>query len=50
MSSGTLSGIVTSILIVLFLGVWVWAFSSRRKKQFSEAARLPLEEDAEVRK
>jgi cytochrome c oxidase cbb3-type subunit 4 len=50
MTSGTLSGIVTSILILLFLGVWVWAFSSRRKEQFSKAARMPLEEDVEVRK
>jgi cytochrome c oxidase cbb3-type subunit 4 len=50
MNSGTLSGIVTAILIVLFLGVWVWAYSSRRRAQFEEAARLPLEEDSEVRK
>jgi cytochrome c oxidase cbb3-type subunit IV len=50
MDSGTLSGIVTAILIVLFLGVCVWAYSSRRRKQFDEAARLPLEEDHEVRK
>jgi cytochrome c oxidase cbb3-type subunit IV len=50
MSFGTLSGIVTAILLVLFLGVWVWAYSSRRKEQFSRAARMPLEEDFEVRK
>jgi cytochrome c oxidase cbb3-type subunit 4 len=50
MTSGTLSGIVTSILIVLFLGVCVWAYSSRRREQFTQAARLPLEEDSEVRK
>ena len=37
MDSGTLSGIVTAILIVLFLGVWVWAYSSRRREQFSDA-------------
>jgi cytochrome c oxidase cbb3-type subunit IV len=49
MSSGTLSGIVTAILIVLFLGVWMWAYSSRRKEQFSKAARMPLEEDVEGR-
>ena len=49
MSSGTLSGIVTAILLVLFVGVWVWAYSSRRKAQFSQAARMPLEEDVEVR-
>ena len=50
MSSGTLSGIVTSILIVLFLGLCVWAYSGRRKEQFSKAAQIPLEEDLEVRK
>ena len=50
MTSGTLSGIFTAILLVLFIGVWVWAYSSRRKEQFSQAARMPLEEDAEVRR
>lgn len=50
MSSGTLSGIVTAILLVLFIGVWVWAYSSRRKEQFNKAARMPLEEDEGVRK
>ncbi len=50
MTSGTLSGIVTAILLVLFVGVWVWAYSSRRKEQFGQAARMPLEEDVEVRK
>jgi cytochrome c oxidase cbb3-type subunit 4 len=50
MSFGTLSGIVTAILTILFLGVCVWAYSSRRKEQFSKAAQMPLEEDVEVRK
>lgn len=50
MSSGALSGIVTAVLIVLFLGVWVWAWSARRKSQFDKMARLPLEEDDEVRR
>jgi cytochrome c oxidase cbb3-type subunit 4 len=49
MTSGTLSGIVTAILIVLFVGVWVWAYSARRRPRFDEAARLPLEEDHEGR-
>jgi cytochrome c oxidase cbb3-type subunit 4 len=48
MSSGALSGIVTAILIVLFLGVWAWAWSARRKSQFDKMARLPLEDDDEV--
>ena len=48
MTSGTLSGVMTAILIVLFLAVWIWAYSSRRRKHFDEAAQLPLEEDREV--
>jgi cytochrome c oxidase cbb3-type subunit 4 len=47
--SGTLSGIFTAILLVLFVGMWVWAFSSRRRARFEEAARMPLEDDQEPR-
>jgi len=45
MSSGTLSGIVTAVLIVLFLSVCAWAYSARRRSQFDEAARIPLDDD-----
>jgi len=45
MSYGTLSGIVTAVLIVLFIGVWRWAYSKRRKSSFDAAARLPLEDE-----
>ena len=41
------SGIVTSILLVLFLAGWVWAWSPKRKKEFDAAARMPLDEDRE---
>jgi cytochrome c oxidase cbb3-type subunit 4 len=50
MSSGTLSGVVTAVLIVLFLGVCIWAYSSRRRSRFDAAARMPLEEDKPERK
>jgi cytochrome c oxidase cbb3-type subunit 4 len=45
MNSGTLSGIVTLILMLLFIGVCVWAYSARRRRRFEEAARIPLEDD-----
>jgi len=45
MSSGTLSGIVTAALIVLFLGLTAWAYSAKRRASFEAASRLPLEED-----
>ena len=39
----TLRGIVTVVLLVAFLGMVVWAWSSKRKADFDEAASLPLE-------
>ena len=35
----------TLLLIIAFIGIVVWAYSSRRKSDFDEAARLPLEDD-----
>lgn len=40
------SGIVTMILMVLFIGGWAWAWSPRRKRDFDAAARLPLDDSA----
>lgn len=40
-----LSGIVTAILLVLFLIGSVWAFSPRRKRDFDAAAQLPLDDE-----
>jgi cytochrome c oxidase cbb3-type subunit IV len=39
------SGIVTAVLLLAFLGVAVWAYSAKRKASFDAAARLPLEDD-----
>ena len=41
-----LSGIITSILLVVFLAGWAWAWSPRRRADFDAAAQLPLD-DAE---
>lgn len=37
------SGIVTAILLVLFLAGCAWAWSPRRRASFDAAARLPLD-------
>lgn len=42
-----LSGIVTAVLLILFLTGWVWAWSPRRRSAFESAARLPLDEPGE---
>lgn len=38
------SGIVTALLLVVFLFGWAWAWSPRRRRDFEEAARLPLDD------
>ena len=42
---GLVRGMVTLSLLLLFIGLAVWAWSSRRKDLFEKMARLPLEED-----
>lgn len=41
----TLHSYWTVVMVVGFIGIWVWAWGKGRKKDFDEAARLPLEED-----
>lgn len=42
-----LSGIVTSLLLVLFIAGWIWAWRPARKADFDAAAQLPLNDDEE---
>lgn len=41
----TLRGLSTLLLMLTFIGIVVWAWSSKRKKDFDEAARLPLDDE-----
>jgi cytochrome c oxidase cbb3-type subunit 4 len=45
MDIGTFRGIVTGVLLVLFLWLIGWAWSRKRAAAFKAAARAPLEED-----
>ncbi len=45
MSLATLHSIWTVLLVILFIGIVIWAWSGRSKKSFEEASRLPLEDD-----
>jgi cytochrome c oxidase cbb3-type subunit 4 len=45
MDVGTVGGLVTLALLLAFVGLVAWAWSSRRKADFDEAARLPLGDD-----
>lgn len=35
----------TVLLVAVFVGIVVWAFSPKRKKSFEQAAQMPFEED-----
>lgn len=41
-------GILTTVIFVAFVGICVWAWSSRRKTDFDASAALPLEKDTIV--
>ncbi|MEE9342743.1 MAG: cbb3-type cytochrome c oxidase subunit 3 [Gammaproteobacteria bacterium] len=45
MDINTFRGISTLLAFIAFIGVWVWAWSSKRKSAFDEAANLPFEDD-----
>ena len=46
MDLGVVRGIITGVLLVLFVWLIAWAWSRARKAEFDAAARVPLEEDA----
>lgn len=47
MDINDLRGIATLLVMIAFIGVCVWAYSSKRKRRFEEAAMLPFsDEDA----
>jgi cytochrome c oxidase cbb3-type subunit 4 len=43
-----ISGIITAVLMALFIGGWIWVWRPERKPEFDAAAQLPLVEDEEV--
>ncbi len=42
-----LSGVVTIVWFLAFIGLCLWAWSRRRQRDFSAAARIPLDETAD---
>ena len=45
MDAGDWRGVFTIVMLLLFVGICIWAFSGRRKRDFDEAARLPLDDE-----
>lgn len=45
MDMNDLRGITTLLVMIAFIGVCAWAYSSKRKKHFEEAANLPFADE-----
>ena len=46
MDINVIRGIFTLLLMLIFVGICLWAYSRARKTDFAQAANLPLEEDS----
>lgn len=45
-----IQSIWTVVVMVIFFGILVWAFSRKRKSEFDDAARLLIDDDDSVEK
>ena len=45
MDIGTIRGIGTAVVFIAFISVVLWAYSSKRKSSFDDAANLPFADD-----
>jgi cytochrome c oxidase cbb3-type subunit 4 len=45
MDMGIVRGLITLIVLLLFVGIWAWSWSRKRQKEFDAASRLPLGDD-----
>jgi cytochrome c oxidase cbb3-type subunit 4 len=48
MDIGMIRGLGTVVVMVAFIGLALWVFSGRRKKEFDEATLLPFADDPEA--
>ncbi|WP_299733009.1 cbb3-type cytochrome c oxidase subunit 3 [uncultured Endozoicomonas sp.] len=48
MDINTIRGLATVVALIAMLSVIIWAYSSKRKGDFDEAASLPFADDTEV--
>ena len=48
MDIGMIRGLGTVVVLVAFVGLALWVFSPRRKREFDEATQLPFADDPEA--
>ena len=45
--TGLMHSIWTILVFIVFIGIVIWAYSGRRKKDFDEASRMALDDEPE---
>lgn len=45
MTLSTFHALWTTLLLAVFIGIVIWAYSSKRRARFDAAARLPLDDE-----
>jgi cytochrome c oxidase cbb3-type subunit 4 len=48
MDIGMIRGLGTVVVMVAFIGLSLWVFSTRRKSEFDDATLLPFKDDPEA--
>jgi cytochrome c oxidase cbb3-type subunit 4 len=48
MNYSLFGSVMTVVMLVVFIGIVVWAWSGKRRAAFDEAARVPLEDDMDA--
>ena len=48
MDIALIDSIWTIVVLVVFVGIVIWAWSGKRKQRFDEAAQIPFNEDKPV--
>ena len=43
---GHVTGVVTTVLMVTFIAIWVWAWRKQHRATFQRMAALPMEDGA----
>ncbi len=41
---GHLAGVITTVLMLSFLGTWAWVWNRRHKPKYDALARIPMDD------
>ncbi len=42
---GIVAGCINGLLMLLFIGIWVWAWLPRHRRSFDALSRIPMQDE-----